>query len=1270
MSQVYETSVSRRMLFGTAILSACLLVPSGIGVFTAPALAQVITGTLSGTVKDQTGAIIPNATVLLRNTLSGDKRTITSNSAGFFTFAGVNSGDYSVTVNAAGFQQLVQSGIHLDPGDSRALSSLMLKPGAASETVTVEAETNVPLDTGERSDLITAEEIKHLSVEGRDVTELFKTLPGFAIANQGVSNAAYDPSQVSVNGALGNYAANGNPLGGVSLKLDGADITDPGNYGAAIQNVNYDQVGEVKVEVSNFGADIANGPVVVNVVSKAGGDQFHGELYAYARTSKLDSTDALAKATGSAKDPDQEVYPGVAIGGPILIPGTNFNHSRALTFFAGAEDYAQRNIYAYGNAASALVHALVPTANMRKGDFSMGELKNYLGPELYASPMESNINMVPTFAKTDTPSSATPPGMGSIVNGQIPMADQDPGFQAIFNALPLPNQTATLKNPYNWQAQDFVNNDLYQILGRVDLTISQKNHLFGRYTVERGGSGNPTAIYYNPGGPNTPGGGLDSVNSQSAAANLTTVFTPTLTNQLFGGLAYLDSAFVSPNPSALTAYPYQGAYANGRHPLPMLGNYDQETSGLPLALYPDYSLGPIFSHKFDPEGGDTVTKLWGKHTASFGVYIERVINNQRVPNVDTNGTISNYYLPGAGGTITDADSTTAHPDMPTMSGNWVADYYEGFVGGYSQQNILPQTNLYFWNNDFFANDSWRVLPRLTLNAGLRVEHIGLWNDSYGKGLAIFEPSLIASGASTSPYPGFLWHAIDPSLPLSGNNSKPAFLEPRVGFAWNVYGNGTTVLQGGWGEYRSHDSWNDVTNAINVSQNVSNVSYGASSLKAISGLNIPLASGAQKNTNTYPSGLNLASPSSYGAPGAVFGLTQGDNEQPLTDTYSLTLNQQLPGKMNMLIGYVGDNSRFLLDDGSNQTVSLDNVNAIPIGGLYKPNPYTGQILVPVGVNVNTAGGAASVASSAGAQQMNQYRPLNTALVQYGAIDVPKHNLFSNYNGLQLGLTRQTGRVLFNINYTFSRALGVQGALGTGEPGNPFNVYDDYGPENFDRTHIFNASYTFEVGSPVHNKFVGEFANGWEVSGITNYQSGPDIVTTTSSPGFAVNGSIGQQYLNPPTNTIPNPAYITISNTVFLGTPDVSLQPTLLCDPHSGLGHRQYINGNCFGTPNLLRNGPYQYPTLRGPAYFDTDLSAQKSFKIKGEQNIQFRLSAFNFINHALASFTGDFTNQYTLNLTNPNGTNFNQGVNTPSAGFGSAPYETGRRVLELMAKYNF
>ena len=1167
---------------------------------------------------------------MLTNTLSKDIRTTKSNGSGLFNFAGLSSGDYGIAVTATGFQKSLYNGLHLDPGDSRTIPNIQLQNGEAVSTVTVEAENNVPLDTGERSDLITAEQIKHLAVEGRDVTELFKTLPGFAIAGQGVNNAAFDPSQVNVSGALGNYAANGNPISGVSLKLDGANITDPGNYGAAIQNVNYDQVAEVKVQTSNFGAEGSNGPVVVNAVTTSGGDKFHGKLYTYARTSQLDSTDWLSGALNQQKAPDREVYPGFTIGGPVLIPGTKFNHNRKFTFFAGAEDYAQRNIYAYGGASGAIVHALVPTQAMRNGDFSAASLQNYLGG-LYQDPNQpNNPNAVnPAFANIGTTPTIAPDG-SAIVNGQIPMAFQDPGFQALYKTMPLPNQATNVGGQYNWAQTNFINDNLWQAIGRGDLAISDRNKLFGRYSVERGAQGVPEVPYYSPGQLNTPGGLNSTFNSESAATNLTTVINSNLTNQLFASLGYLNQGFVAGNQAALDAktlgYPYKGIYAqNGSTEIPQFQTYCT-SCGLPLGLFPDLSYGPIFAHKLDLVAGDTVTKVWGNHTASFGTYVERVENNERIPFGTTNGAIAQYYEQTSSlnptavnlNPITDVDGTKAY-----LSENYAANDYEGYIASFSQQNLLPDTNLYFWNTDFFATDAWKIRPRFTLTYGLRMEHLGLWNDGHGQGVAIFSPATINQPASASlPQPGFLWHSVDNKLPLSGNKSKFAYFEPRVGFAWDIYGNGSSVLRGGFGEYRTHDSWNDASNAVTSTEGLHSTSVGGAgaSLRAIGLTNLPNSGG----------GANLVD----------YGLTAGDNQQPLTDTYSATFNQTLPYRMNLLIGYVGNNSRYLLNDQSNQTVALDNVNAIPVGTLTALYPITGPAGTTTVGNLTTA-------------QVNAARPY----AGFGAIDVPNHVAYSNYNGLQVALSHQTGHVLFNVNYTLGKALGI-----IANPVNPFNLASNYGVESFDRSHIFNATYTYQVGNPIHNRFVGAVTNGWEVSGITTFQSGQDLQTGVSNPNFGLSGSIG---------VAGGADSYAVNSSNFLGTPDVSLQPVLTCNPATNRAAHQFINGACFALPALGHNGPTFYPYLHGPAYFDSDLSAQKAFNFEHGQSVQLRVAAFNFLNHPLTSFTGNFTNETTLSLndTSPGATPASA-VYSPTSRFGFADYKSGRRVLELSLKYSF
>lgn len=1196
------------------------------------ALAQIPTSSLAGTVQDSTDGVIPNANVVLVNAASGDTRNGLTNGSGYFTFTSLPNGDYDLTVSASGFGKFVQKGIHLDPGDSRALNQIHLGI-SAGDVITVSSDASrIDTTSGEISSLISATDIKHLAVQGRDVTELFKILPGFANANQGINNSSYDPSQVSVNGAIGSYAANGNPLSGVSLKWDGANITDPGNYGAAIQNVNYDMVSEVKVQTSNFGADLSNGPVVISAVTKAGGNKFHGDLYTYARTTQLNSTDALAKELGNVKPPDRYVYPGFDIGGPVTIPGTNFNRNGRVTFFAGAEDYAQRNNYAYGSASAAIVHALVPTANMRNGNFSATELQAYLGSN-YGSSNYQNITNIPSLAKNGA----------AIANGQIPASQIDPAGQALLKFLPLPNIAST--GTYNYITQNLVNNNMYQYVGRVDIAISDKYKFFARYSGEKGASGVPQIPYYSPsssmGAINTPGGGLlNTINSQSAAANLTMIFSATLTNEVFGSFAYLNSAFTAANNAALQAsaygYTYAGAYShNGSTAIPQLQDYGND--GLPLALTPDFSYGPIFSHKFDPNGGDNLTKVIGTHTLKFGTYVERVTNNQRQPFGTTNGAISQYYM---GATITDSSGTY------TTSGNYLANLLEGLTGGYSQQNLLPSVNLYFWNVDGYANDTWKIRNNVTINYGLRLEHLGTWNDAHGLGIAVFNPATANLSASQVPgnQPGLTWHAVNSSVPVSGISSRAFFYEPRLGFSWDVTSKGQTVVRGGYGQYRYHDSWNDVANAVNPTVGLKSTSVsgnGGISLLAVS----------QQNLAQTAGGISTS----------TFGLTAGDDQASLTTTYSLSVDQMLPYKTQLEVAYIGNNSNYLLDGGSNQTVNLADVNALPIGALYNPsNPNNGGVVpTPYKVQNFKAGQINSFRNYPGAVAVNTTGDYETS---NGDFLVPKHIATANYNSIQLTLSRQQGPLRYGVNYTFSKALGLLGADGTGNPIDPTNLASNYSILSFDRTHVFNAHYSYDVGNPIKNRYLGLLGNGWEVSGITQLQSGQDLPIAQNNPNFGLAGTLGTSLPTASTSRI------TVSNLSFLGTPDVVLLPRLTCNPASGLVKGQYVNPKCMALPNLGSNGPTP-PYIHGPSFFQSDISAQKAFGLGASRSLQFRVAAFNFLNHPLTTFnSADNPGINSLQINNTQASVV--GATPASPLFGTATYETGRRVMELSVKFSF
>ena len=894
--------------------------------------AQVGAANVSGTVLDVTGAAVPGAVAVLHNNGTGADRKVTSGKSGGFTFASVLPGDYSLRITRSGFETYDQADIHLNAGDSITLPKLQLAVGSTNDVVTVESTTaGLPLDNGQLSSTITANDIDRLSIVGRDVTELQRILPGFVIRSQGSTNTAPDFTQVTI-GQPTPYASNGSPVAGTTLKLDGANLTDAGSLTANLQNINVSFVSEVQVQTSNFGADQSNGPVLIQGVTRAGTNHYHGSLYTFARTSQLNANDSLAKYDGIARPDDRYIYPGATFGGPVP-------HVPKLTFFVGGEFDAQKNAYAYDSSSSAIVQALVPTAAMRQGDFSTASIQSYLGPQ-YSNASYAQISPTPTVGDNGS----------TLANGNI-APYLDPGATALINyLLPLPNLpmvngSQTNANGFNYQTLNLVDNNIFQTVGRLDYAINPKNSVFIRYNYEQGNQGNPQIPYYSPqsgsilGSVNSPGGGiLNKIGVDTAAANYVSVLSSTLTNEVFATISYFKENFVAKNASAYlkTAanYPYNGIFSPGSQDLPELGTYS-EYGGLPLALFPDFSEGPIFLKKVQPNGGDNLTKVWGKHTVRVGVFIQRVVNDQASTSAPTNGVIQNYYFGGAGTEFNSyggqyANGTPAYGATPHYnSGNTLADFLEGQIQDFHQQSLLPVTNVYFWNVDEYAQDSWRVLPNLNVNFGARITHLGAWTDAKGIGPAVLNLSTIADPINTAtlPFPGFTWHGLDGVTSTSGTGSTPAYFEPRVGFSWDILKTGKTVFRGGYGEYRFHDAETDVDGAFQTSSGVR-----LADLEGFGGNTLAGVSSVQQNPATYGNagGTQSSLPIS-----SVSALNPNDHADPVVNNYSFSVAQQLPRGSILQVSYVGNNSNSLLNNGTTQTVTLNNINAVPVGYLFTP-----------------------------------------------------------------------------------------------------------------------------------------------------------------------------------------------------------------------------------------------------------------------------------------------------------------------------------------------
>jgi hypothetical protein len=1179
------------------------------------ALAQT-TASLSGNVQDPSGAIIPAAHVTLTNNATKDKRDTETNGSGYFTFPGVIPGTYTVDISAPGFRGFRQSDVSVDPGDTRLLENLRLSIGGSMDTVTVESSINeiAPEDSGERSALLSERDIERLPIESRNMSELLKILPGVTTTASGTGNGAgFDFSDAGSSGsAVGvGLNTNGAPYrGGTAYLLDGASIIDPGCACWSIATVNPDMTQEVKVQTSNFGADAAQGPVVINVISRSGTNDFHGQAYFYARNGVLNANTWQDNNSGTPRPDASYYYPGGSIGGPILIPHTNFNHSRKLIFWAGFEAFRQ-NL-----PASSPLTSYVPTAAMRAGNFSLSDPDN---AAICANDTKNNDfcqSLSGGFAANGTPLTGT----------QIPTADLDPGALALLKLFPTANTDPTTNaSGYNYFLQPSNSHNGYIYRGRVDYNISDRNKVFVSYQYGTDSETTIAHIYYNPGQAVAyPGGPLDSVvHSHVLSGSYIHVFSASATNELRISAGWLENPFSANDLKTMynstIGYPYGTVYSTASLIAPSISSPGYARS-LPDISQPDiFQQGGTYnSIKKSPSVSDDFTIVYRSHTFKVGGYWSQAGNKQ-----GTYG-YANGDLSFASGAKTDQIT-----GLTIGTANPLANFLMGITSGFTQNNINPTDDMHYTTAAGYVLDNWKVKPRFTLNLGVRLEHVGRWQDGTGTGLATWEPQRYAADvASGKVYPGVYWHAIDKSVPNGGSPVQEIFAEPRLGLAYDIRGTGATVVRGGWASYRWNDQYNDYAGPLGTALGIK--TFNSNSNQAIT-LSEISALGANA------SGLGSL-------PSSVYAASQNDNKVGVTYAYNLTISQQVGHGMLFEAAYVGNKTDNILAGGQSNGsgvagANFVNQNKIPVGGLFQPDPVTG---------------APAPADPENVPNIADYYPFYKG---YGtnAISVNSHVGVANYNGAQFSLIKRSGRISFDVNYTYSKALGTIGSTL-----DAFNIANNYGVLNIDRPHVVNTSYAFDLGSPLHgNRLASGAVNGWTLTGTTTWQAGGNLQANTSQNlGLTI-----QRVTTDPSTGVQTTE--NISSSTYYGTPSNSILPLLTCNPAANLKTYQHVNLNCFTAPQVGQVGIRQAPYLSTPSFFDSDLGIYKTFHIREAQAIEIRGTMFNFLNHPLPGYTN--ANNVTLNFTTTNLTSFTQATNA-NQGLTDAKF-TQRTVL-LAIKYKF
>jgi hypothetical protein len=1291
------------------IASLLVMLAAALALMPAALFGQA-TGNVTGIVADSTGAVIPKALVTLTNQATGVARTTTSNSDGAFALAGIIPGlTYKITVTMKGFDTWESQPFPVRAGDQLSYTDIKLKVGSTAAAVTVEAqeESNLAaLDTGERSDIITAKDLSNLTIVGRDAGELVKMLPGYAMStgDQGLFNRpGYNNAVVGLSGPTSAYVANGSGPAGIAIVSDGVSLTDIATNSGSVQQINVEMVSEVKASNSSYGAQYAKGPALISASTKTGGASFHGEGYLVARDTILNSNDWYDNYLRQSRPEGQYLYPGGQIGGPLLLPFTDFNHNRdKLFFFAGYEYFNQ-----VFEADQQAISAWVPTMAERQGDFSAASLD----AELCGSRPDgaANPNAIQPMCYTD---SFLPNGTAVANNNANPYANG--AGEALVNWFPAPNADP-FTNPFGYnyiqQLQQTQNGGVLR--ATLQYNINPNSNLFFVYGLQREVDEDPVDLGSFPtGSVPYPGGVSTGDVSNILSARYTRFFGSSVTNEASAAMSYVSLPGKLGDPAGVDRFDVPGNGGLGFNYLGMYKNNDDYAvpavnsgggNGYPNLLMPGgFYNNRIHTKKVDPILQDNVSWQLKNNFFQFGVYWETgTYNGIADPGAYPQG----EYTFNVGNGYFEYSITNQAPYNgcvnPNQAGNLrnsgaaylgscynpTALMYEGYADSFTQTNFTPLVDLRYTTASGFAMDTLKI-HNVNLILGARIEHLGPWTDRYNNGLATFTDSLYNTqcggytrNCTSTGMPGITWFSQKTGVSNSVNAPPTVYFTPRVGVSWDMFGKGNTVLRGGWGVYRNQEQFNPYALAAATAQG-----YRTTNMVG------PLTF----NQIDSQSPIN---PPDFNA----YVISPNDTVRPIYYEFNVGIDQNLPWHSHLSAAYVGNHSVNLGSYNGSSYNSASDINiicGIESGCPTNNNPnmantkdnlfnvdseysalcnYDGGELCDVYGNpiIDGIGGL-------GTPEYDFYRPYPF----YQHIYELKHNFYSNYNSAQIEWDKAAGLASWGANYTFAKNLATASSWNN-QLVDPVNLRNDYNPVPYDRTQVFNIHYLIDLGKRYNggNWMFSQLANGWRLSGISQVMSGFPLASENGENfGFGYGSFANAVPVPYPTQSNQQAEFTTceaiydvkgfcvtyMNPVVWLGTPDVQLMPTLAkgVNPKGGPHAHQYINPLAFGVPQPGSNGVYRLPYLRGPAYIDNDVTLMKSFAVGEGRNLELRMGAFNVFNHPLVSFNNNNTTNLQLGFQNATvGQALTQNV-LQYQDFGVANIKVGNRLAELEAKFTF
>jgi hypothetical protein len=1120
--------------------------------------------TITGTVVDPTGAVIPNVAITLTNTATGQERETSSNNSGIYVFSNVGVGHFNLDATAAGFEKFSRTNIDVNTAQTLK-EDVDLTVGNAAQTVTVQANAlQVQSETSELSTLITGQQVTQLATNGRNVTSL-------AALGLGVTN-----NLPAFSGVAGLTSANAISFDGARpthniYMLDGGELNDRGCGGCFSSLPAIDALSEFQTLNSNYSPDygIGSGGTILLVI-KSGTQDFHGGVYYFNRNEDYTANNYFTNLAGKPRPKFRLNEPGGNIGGPLFIPHI-YNNTRKRTFFFVNEEWRR------------LIQGSSPSV---QNTIAANNFPTLGQPLAYSIPSGGPVPMVPV---TSDPAKILIYQEDGLTAGQPFPRNVIPANLIDQNSVLLLN-AGTFPKP-NFGTSQYISSipqttNVREDVVRIDHAINSKLQLMGHLLHE----GVDVSFFPPLWGDSTyPTVGTAMQNpAWSSVIKLTQTISPNLLNEtayLYSGnkitltpVAGPGGSFVQPSGWSATSFFPLANNVGSRLP-------EVQLQGKPLQTTWSSSYFPWKNGYEGFQWRDDLSWTRGVHQFKFGFSWLHNYKNQQLQH-NTQG--------------------TAQFNSSQFSGDSYVNFLLGDASSFDQLNYLFGKHWVNNNYSFYVLDNWHVLPRLTLNLGLRFDGLPHAFERYNKFANFVEanynrslgnpvtaagtlnPASLTNFQGTPFYLNGIGLAGVNGFPRGNVQNKYNTWQPRIGFAYDLSGDGKTVIRGGFGMFFERVQGNDVYNAalnppFAYIPTATNVYFSNPNTSALTGAT---------TSQTFPSSLtNLAY--NYSPPG--------------TANFSFGVQRQLAPSIVAVFQYAGSLGWDQSDDRA--------VNTLPLTDPNNPaNPY------------DLRQGVAS-----GKLNANLYR----TFPGFSSIQQEENETNFNYNSLQIGLRMENRHGLTTqVAYTFSHEIDeVSNDLGS--VSNPFNIGYDRGSGSFDQRHIFNVNYIYNLPFFEHssNLAARTALGGWQFSGVTVWRSG-------------------------------YPVYIqyTGTDTLGLGGGNINNRPNLVAPVTYPKKRLAWFSTGSFANPTAPWNGgPNQgfgnagKDAVVGPGLVNFNMSLFKTFTFKeGGPNLELRFESFNVFNHTQFGGTG----------------NDGLDRNSADANFGQVTAAYDARTIQLGGKFHF